>query len=162
MNYHDTARTADTEVTVVSTHLENHTDPDHRAEQMSALLDAVDARGTGAPAIVGGDLNTHTAPFSEHLDRTAADRMRAVDPTRFTWPVPYEPLFEVAAAHGFDWLTPAVAAPTTEHDARGRPHHVPLKLDWILVRGLLARRPAVVPVRGLSDHRLVSCEVRLP
>jgi endonuclease/exonuclease/phosphatase family metal-dependent hydrolase len=152
----------DTAVTVVSTHLENHTDPDHRAEQMAALLDAVDARGTDAPAIVGGDLNTHTAPFSEHLDRTAADRMRAVDPTRFTWPVPYEPLFEVAAAHGFDWLTPAVAAPTTEHDARGRPHHVPLKLDWILVRGLLARRPAVVPVRGLSDHRLVSCEVRLP
>ena len=88
--------------------------------------------------------------------------MQAVDPTRFTWPVPYEPLFEVAAAHGFDWLSANVVAPTTEHDARGRPHHVPLKLDWILVRGLRARRPAVVPACGLSDHRLVSCEVRLP
>ena len=32
-------------VTVVSTHLENHTDPAHRADQMAALLEAVDARG---------------------------------------------------------------------------------------------------------------------
>jgi endonuclease/exonuclease/phosphatase family metal-dependent hydrolase len=152
----------DRPVTVVSTHLENHTDPTHRAEQMAVLLDAVDARGgMGGPAIVGGDLNTHAAAFA-HLDREAADRLRAVDPTRFTWPVPHEPLFEVAAAYGFDWLTPSVVAPTTEHDALGRPHHVPLKLDWILVRGLRARRPAVVPVRGLSDHRLVSCEVQLP
>jgi hypothetical protein len=46
--------------------------------------------------------------------------------------------------------------------APGRPHHVPLKPDWILVRGLQARGPAVVPVRDLSDHRLVSCEVHLP
>jgi endonuclease/exonuclease/phosphatase family metal-dependent hydrolase len=150
-------------VTVVSTHLENHTDPAHRAEQMAALLEAVDARGgTAGPAVVGGDLNTLAAPFTEHLDREAAGRMHTVDPTRFTWPVAYEPLFEVAAAHGFGWVGANVVAPTTEHDARGRPHHVPLKLDWILVRGLLARHPAVVGVHGLSDHRLVSCAVRLP
>jgi endonuclease/exonuclease/phosphatase family metal-dependent hydrolase len=150
-------------VTVASTHLENQADPARRAEQMAALLDVVDARGgTTAPAIVGGDLNTLAAAFSEHLDRDAVSRMQAADPTRFTWPISYEPLFEVAAAHGFGWLGSNVVAPTTEHDARGRPHHVPLKLDWILVRGLLARHPAVVSVRGLSDHRLVSCAVRLP
>ena len=150
-------------VTVASTHLENHTDPVHRAEQMAALLEAVDARGgPAAPAIVAGDLNTLAAAFSDHLDREAASRMQAAEPTRFTWPIPYEPLFEVAAAHGFGWLATNVVAPTTEHDARGRPHHVPLKLDWILVRGLVARHPAVVSVRGLSDHRLVSCAVRLP
>ncbi len=150
-------------VTLASTHLENHTDPAHRAEQMAALLEAVDARGgPDGPAVVGGDLNTLGAAFAEHLDREGAGRMHTLDPTRFTWPVAYEPLFEVAAAHGFGWVGANVVAPTTEHDARGRPHHVPLKLDWILVRGLLTRHAAVVPVGGLSDHRLVSCAVRLP
>jgi len=37
-----------------------------------------------------------------------------------------------------------------------------IRLDWLLVRGLVARRPAVVPAGGLSDHHLVSVAVRLP
>ena len=55
-----------------------------------------------------------------------------------------------------------VAAPTTEHDAGGLPDHVPLKLDWILVRGLVARRPAVTPAGGLSDHHAVSVGYATP
>jgi hypothetical protein len=35
-------------------------------------------------------------------------------------------------------------------------------LDWLFVRGLVARRAAVVPAAGLSDHHLVSVGVRLP
>ncbi len=149
-------------VQVASTHLENRTDAGHRAEQMEVLLRAVEERAEGGPAIVGGDFNTLGAGFEELFDRTRQRVLRATEPTRFTWPVAHEPLFEVAAAHGFAWNDANVAAPTTEHDARGLPDHVPLKLDWLLVRGLEARRPTVVPVGHLSDHRAVACSVRVP
>jgi hypothetical protein len=36
-----TVSIGDTDVAVVSVHLESHSDPSHRAEQMSVLLDAV-------------------------------------------------------------------------------------------------------------------------
>ena len=49
-----------------------------------------------------------------------------------------------------------VAAPTMDHAWAGLPDLVPMRLDWILVRGLVARRPAVVPACGLSDHHLVT------
>jgi endonuclease/exonuclease/phosphatase family metal-dependent hydrolase len=149
-------------VQVASTHLENRTDGEHRAEQMEVLLSAVDERAGGGPAVVGGDFNTLGAPFADLFDQAIQRTLRATDPTRFTWPVAYEPLFEVAAAHDFTWIDANVAAPTTEHHADGLPDHVPIRLDWLLVRGLEARRPAVVPVGGLSDHRIVSCAVRVP
>jgi endonuclease/exonuclease/phosphatase family metal-dependent hydrolase len=152
----------DVGVEVASTHLENRSDPAHRAEQMEVLLQAVDARSGGGPAIVGGDLNTLGATDAELFDRHLVRELRRMEPARFSWPVAHEPLFEVARAHGFEWTDANVAAPTTEHDAEGRPDHVPIRLDWLLVRGLVARRPAVVPAGGLSDHHLVSVGVRLP
>ena len=148
-------------VQVASTHLENRTDAGHRAQQMEVLLQALDERG-GGPAVVGGDFNTLGARYTELLDRPLVRRLRRQDPTRFTWPVAHEPLFEVARAHGFEWTDANVAAPTTEHDAAGLPDHVPIRVDWILVRGLVARRPAVLPAGGLSDHHAVAVGVRLP
>jgi endonuclease/exonuclease/phosphatase family metal-dependent hydrolase len=148
-------------VQVASTHLENRTDGEHRAEQLEVLLSAVAERAGGGPAVVGGDFNTLGAPFADLFDRAIERTLRAADPARFSWPVAYEPLFEVAAAHDFTWVDANVAAPTTEHDAAGLPDHVPIKLDWLLVRGLEARRPAVVPVGRLSDHRIVSCSIRV-
>ena len=81
--------------------------------------------------------------------------------------MPYEPLFEVARDHGFDWLDANLAAPTTNHGPDGAPHHHPLKIDWLFTRGLEARRPTVVPAVGpdgrrLSDHELVAVSVRRP
>ena len=148
-------------VRFASTHLENRTDARHRAEQMEALLATLDVRFGGGPAVVGGDFNTLGASYEELFDRSRVRGLQRGDPTRFTWPVPYEPLFEVARAHGFEWTEANVAAPTTEHDAVGRPDHVPIKLDWLLGRGLVMRRPAVVAAGGLSDHNLVSVGVRL-
>ena len=132
-------------VELASAHLENRTDAGHRAEQMEVLLQRLDERSDGGPALVGGDFNTLGVPYADLLDRALVRRLRREEPTRFTWPVAHEPLFEVARAHGFEWTDANVAAPTTEHDAGGLPDHVPLKLDWILVRGLVARRPAVIP-----------------
>jgi endonuclease/exonuclease/phosphatase family metal-dependent hydrolase len=149
-------------VELASVHLENRTTAAHRAEQMEVILRAVDERSDGGPAVVGGDLNTLGVPYADLLDRSLVRQLRQEEPTRFTWPVAHEPLFEVARAHGFEWTDANVAAPTTEHDAGGLPDHVPLKLDWILVRGLVARRPAVIPASGLSDHHAVSVGVRVP
>lgn len=150
------------EVQVASTHLENTSDAAHRAEQLDHLLGALEQRGPGAPAVVAGDFNTLGAGYTELFDHALVRTLRVREPTRFTWPVDHEPLFEVARAFGYEWVDANVAAPTTAHDAAGLPDHVPLKLDWVLVRGLVARRPAVVPAGGLSDHDMVSVGVRLP
>jgi endonuclease/exonuclease/phosphatase family metal-dependent hydrolase len=154
-----------TPVHVASTHLENLSDPSRRAAQLQQVLDAVDARRPGSPAIVGGDLNTFGATFEELADRRAVSRLRQDDPTRFSWPVEHEQLFEVAAARGFSWIDANVAAPTTSHGGDGLPDHVPLKLDWLLVRGMEAARPTVFPAIGpdgqaLSDHHIVAASVR--
>jgi hypothetical protein len=44
----------------------------------------------------------------------------------------------------------------------GLPDLVPMRLDWLLVRGLVARRPAVIPAGGRSDHHLITAGVHLP
>jgi endonuclease/exonuclease/phosphatase family metal-dependent hydrolase len=149
-------------VHVASTHLENRTTADHRAEQLEAVLRAIDERDAGGPAIVGGDFNTIGAGVDVLLDRALVRALREDEPWRFTWPVVYEPLFEVARAHGFLWTDANVAAPTMDHAWAGLPDLVPMRLDWLLVRGLVARRPAVVPAGGLSDHHLVTVGVHLP
>jgi endonuclease/exonuclease/phosphatase family metal-dependent hydrolase len=147
---------------VVSVHLESGSTADERAAQLATLLAMVDDRfGSSSPAVVGGDLNTFGAPIATLFDRSAARSLRAAEPTRFSWPVPHEPLFaDVAAGHGYGWLDANVAGPTTYHGPDSLPDHVPLHLDWLLVRGVEARRPAIVSSRGLSDHQLVAVSVR--
>jgi endonuclease/exonuclease/phosphatase family metal-dependent hydrolase len=149
-------------VDVASVHLENLVDPAGRAEEMEVLLRALHARSGERPVVIGGDLNTLSVPVTELTDRDRVRALRAADPARFTWPVAHEPLFEVAADYGYSWTDANVAAPTTTHDETGRPGHVPLRLDWLLVRGLEARRPAVVPSSALSDHLAVTVSVRFP
>ena len=156
-----------TDVVVVSFHLESSSTADERADQFGLLLRQVDERfGAGTPCVLGGDANTFGAPITDLFDRAGVRRLRAEDPTRFSWPVPSEPLFDVAAAHGCSWVDANVAAPTTNHDVAGLPDHVPLHLDWLFVRGLEARRPTIVHAvdeRGtsISDHELVAVSVRL-
>lgn len=149
-------------VRMASVHLESASDAEDRAAQFAAVLAEV---GDG-PAIVGGDLNTFGASFPEIADRPTLRRLRQADPSRFAWPVPYEPLFDVARRAGFDWLDANVAGPTTRHEADGAPHHYPLHIDWLFTRGLEARRPTVVPAVGptgrrLSDHQLIAASIRL-
>jgi endonuclease/exonuclease/phosphatase family metal-dependent hydrolase len=151
-------------LTMASVHLESASDPDDRAEQLATVLAAVDEAGDDA-AVVGGDLNTFGASFAELGSLARLHGLRAAEPTRFSWPVAHEPLFEVARAHGFEWVDANLAAPTTNHAPDGAPHHHPLHLDWLLTRGLEARRPTVVPAiddrgRPLSDHHLVAVSVR--
>ncbi len=136
-------------VRLASTHLENVADPAGRAAQFDVLLDAL---GPGR-ALVGGDLNTFGTSFDEILDRSLTRRLHAAEPGRFVWPVGHEPLFAAAAERGFRWEAANLAAATTSHG--------PLKLDWLLTRGLEARAPAVLDATGLSDHHLVTADVRV-
>ncbi len=138
-----------TPVRVASTHLENVTDPSGRPAQFEVLVDAM---GPG-PAVIGGDLNTFGTSFDEITDPDLVRRLHAAEPDRFLWPVAHEPLFEIAADHGFTWADANVAAPTTTHG--------PLKLYWLLGRGLEASEPEVLDASGLSDHHVVAVTVRL-
>ena len=74
-------------VELASVHLENRTDARHRAEQMEVLLQALDERSDGGPAVVGGDFNTLGVSYADLLDRPLVRRLRQEEPTRFTWPV---------------------------------------------------------------------------
>src|SRR5262245_5857508 len=53
------------QILLVSVHLESHSDPLLRAEQMRRLFDAIDRIAPGQPVVIGGDLNTSTFARSE-------------------------------------------------------------------------------------------------
>lgn len=147
---------------VCSVHLESESDPTLRAQQLGHVLDAIEARYGHAPCIVGGDLNT----FSGGLDdvRSRFRELRDEDPGRFCWPVPYEPLFEIAARHGFDVDGPNPREQTMRLAAEQRPGSL-LRLDWLLVRGLEVVGRSTIPAVDhdqavISDHDAVAVTLR--
>lgn len=160
------------DVTCASVHLEAHSDPRIRAHQMRALLDGIEIYSPGAPAVIGGDLNT-TSLARRNINRKNPDlpavsppELMEADAHRLVDPVPYEPLFELAAAAGFDWRACnklGVATQRTRPDGTPPP---PLgRLDWFLTRGMVATDPriaaAVDPEAGtaISDHELLAVTV---
>ena len=65
------------ELALASVHLESHSDPDERAAQLEAVFDALERLAPGAPALVGGDVNTHSLGRAELEDRDAPARARS-------------------------------------------------------------------------------------
>ncbi len=154
------------DVTVASVHLESHSDPDERSAQLARLLEAIERRAPGGPALIGGDLNTSSLSRQEMQDR---DRLAAAlrdDAQRLRNPVPHEPLFRMAEALGYDWRACNCLNESTQRvrsaDASVRGS---LRLDWFLTRGLLASEPTVIAAvapdcaRALSDHEMISLTV---
>lgn len=149
-------------VVVCSVHLESESDPALRADQLTVVLEAIEARYGSGPCVIGGDLNT----FSGHIDdvRARFRELRDEDPTRFCWPVPYEPLFEAADAHGFEAAGANAAEQTMRLSADQRPGSL-LRLDWLLVRDLEVVDRSTIPAVGpdgvvLSDHDAVAATLR--
>ncbi|HKC50500.1 MAG TPA: endonuclease/exonuclease/phosphatase family protein [Myxococcota bacterium] len=145
------------ELALASLHLESHSDPGERAAQLDAVFDALERLAPGAPALVGGDVNTHSLGLAELEDRERRRVALARDPGRLSDPIAHEPLFALAERRGFQWraanLRPAA---TYKRDGRGA-----LQLDWFFARGLHVSEPAVIPSDDLSDHEAIAVSVRL-
>jgi endonuclease/exonuclease/phosphatase family metal-dependent hydrolase len=154
-----TLAVAGVDVTVAAVHLDSHGDPDQRAEELGGLLAAIDAYAPGRPAVIGGDLNTHTFSASRRQDPAEIRRALSEDPDRLSRPTGYEPLFALAEERGFGWRSCNAPGISTQRTERGRGD---LKLDWFLTRGLRASEPEVIaaqdPSTGspLSDHEAVA------
>ncbi|MGP1395509.1 MAG: endonuclease/exonuclease/phosphatase family protein [Inquilinaceae bacterium] len=154
-----------TPVTLVTAHLESHSDPSDRAHQMATLLHAIDAYDPAAPVVLGGDFNTGTTAREESDRPGWRDALHGIDPTRFVDPVPYEPLFGVAEARGYRWDRANVAGAATQRTLPdGAPRPPFAKLDWVFCQGLEAFDPAVVPAvdgagQAISDHEALAVTV---
>lgn len=161
-----TLRVAGVPVSLASVHLESHAGPELRDAQSAALLAALERYAPGAPALVGGDFNTHSLGLAELESRDALARALRADPTRLAEPARYEPLFERFAAAGFAWRGCNDGAVSTERrrlavgSERGTLH-----LDWLFARGLSVSEPAVVPAvdratgEALSDHEALALTI---
>lgn len=150
---------------VVALHLESHEGPSERAEQVAALLDAVDAYAGDDPVVIGGDLNTQSGRATDLYRSSVRREIVAAEPTRFTDPTPHEPLFDEAARRGYRWDTANAPGPTQRTRADGYPKEPLMRLDWFLVRGVDATDPTTVPALGsdgaaVSDHDALAVTVR--
>jgi endonuclease/exonuclease/phosphatase family metal-dependent hydrolase len=159
-----TLRNGGRPVTLVDVHFESHSDPPGRAAQMERLLDAIDAYADSQPVLIGGDFNTST--LSRGWARGSGEKP-VLPAERRLDPVPYEPLFEIAAARGYDWRACnqlGVATERTRPDGTPRP---PLgKIDWFFSRGVATSDPATVPAVddagiAISDHDVLVISIRL-
>ena len=150
---------------LASVHLESHSDPQERADQLEVLLDAIDGFAQGAPALIGGDMNTSSLGF-EHADPARLGAALRDDPERFGNPVPHEPLFGLLERRGYEWRACNQLDRGTQRKKSPSARAV-LHLDWIFCRGVRASAAEVVaavdPESGeaLSDHEAVAVTVSL-
>jgi endonuclease/exonuclease/phosphatase family metal-dependent hydrolase len=147
-------------VAFVSVHFESHGGPDSRAEEMTRLLRAVETYAAGAPVVIGGDFNTNSAPRAVLDGPGGKAALEAETPGRFVDPVAYEPLFQVAAAAGYDWTRCNGPGPSQRTRPDGTPKPPLGRIDWFFCRGLQARDPETVAAVGpdgqaISDHELL-------
>jgi endonuclease/exonuclease/phosphatase family metal-dependent hydrolase len=164
-----TVRAGGADVAFASVHLESHSDPGHRAQQMRALLEALEAYAPGAPAVIGGDLNTLTMPTADFGDPAKLREALAADPERLLRPERHEPLFALAREAGFAWkaANPLACGTCRRREGEGS-RRIPLRLDWLLVRGVTASAPEVIDAvdlatgEALSDHEALAVTVRPP
>ena len=154
-------------MTLASVHLESHGDPAQRDAELAALLEALDVYAPNAPALVGGDVNTHSLGLAELEDHAALARALRADPGRLADPIRYEPLFERMERAGFDRHACNAPGAATERrrSAQGSLRGT-LHLDWFFARGLEVSAPEVIaavdPATGeaLSDHEAIAVTIR--
>ena len=126
----------------VSIHLENRTHGEGRLHQMQTILEAVRRELPDMPLILGGDLNTNTfdGRDTEDINDIAASpemRRRCLEDV-----FDFEPLLPLAAGEGYQIV------PGEPKLTRRKPmpdgSFLPLRLDWILVKGVRAEKSRMV------------------
>ena len=126
----------------VSIHLENRTHGEGRRRQMETILAAVRRELPDMPLILGGDLNTNTfdGRDKEDINDIAASpemRRRCLEDV-----FDFEPLLPLAAGEGYQIV------PGEPKLTRRKPmpdgSFLPLRLDWIMVKGVRAERSHMV------------------
>ncbi|MCB2009937.1 MAG: endonuclease/exonuclease/phosphatase family protein [Geminicoccaceae bacterium] len=151
-------------IVMASVHLESHSDPAHRAQQMRLVFEAVDELSGGGPAIVGGDLNSKSAARDDWLDDDIRERLLAEDPSRRMNPLLHEPMFEAAASFGYD-IGHCNDGAASERLRPGDPLRELGRIDWFMTRGVdvgQARTIPAVDAAGIavSDHEILSITLR--
>jgi endonuclease/exonuclease/phosphatase family metal-dependent hydrolase len=145
-------------VVLACAHYESHTDPVDRFEQTRVMLDAIDEHAPAKPVLIGGDFNTSTFTLAGKRNAPAVAAAVTVDPKRLVRPEPYEPMFELLEARGYDWSRCNVAlAPTQRTRPDGTPPPPFGKIDWLFSRGLRCSGAAVIAAVdaddvAISDH----------
>ncbi|MBB3018616.1 endonuclease/exonuclease/phosphatase family metal-dependent hydrolase [Microvirga lupini] len=140
---------------IVSTHLESKTDPADRQAQIRALLRALDAIAPGEACVIGGDFNTKALPRGEDERQLLLEA-----------PEHDEPLFADLRDAGFTWRHANLALPTQTPGPTNK-HEPPFgKFDWLVVRGLDASNPRIIPAvdekgRAVSDHEMIAVDIAL-
>lgn len=160
-----TVRVDGCDVALVSTHLESHSDPDDRAEQVRVLLDGIERYAPGKPVVLAGDFNTATLGSDQDTRNAERKRLADEDPDRFLRPERFEPLFAVAESRGYDWLSCneiGTATQRTRPDGTPRPPHG--RIDWFFVRGIEASDPRTVGAvdadgTAISDHEILTVTI---
>ena len=126
----------------VSIHLENRTHGEGRRLQMEAILNAVERELPDMPLILGGDLNTNTFDGRDKEDigeiaGNPALRRRCLEEV-----FQYEALLPMAAEAGYR-IVPEKPELTRRKPLPGG-EFLPLRLDWILLRGVSAEESRMI------------------
>ena len=87
----------------------------------------------------------------------------AEDPDRLLNPQPYEPLFAIAEAQGFDWRA-ANGPGLTQRPTDGAPERPLGRIDWFFTRGVTAADVATIAAvdttgAAISDHELIGVTI---
>ena len=135
------------QIGAVSVHLENRTDGAGRCAQMRAVLEHAGRVFGGLPVVIGGDLNTNTFDGRD----TGAIQRLAAKPSLLREQIAqidrYEPLLADCEQAGYAWRTASGGGQPTRRKPVPDGKALPLRLDWILPRGLRARSSRVVSTR---------------
>ncbi len=156
----------DQPTTFCTTHFENRSTPQIRAEQMGVLLTAIQLYSQESPVIIGGDFNTNTAERNRDDWEAYQVEKESVNPGYFANPIAHEPMFEVAAQWGYEWRNCNIDGPTTRLHTWQPANKPRSKLDWFFTKGLKSQGPAIISSKYdktgaiLSDHDMLRVSIR--
>lgn len=163
---------------VVSIHLENRTHGEGRRAQMQVILEAVEKEFPNIPVILGGDLNTNTFDGRDKEDIQAIAGSEEMRCRCLEQVFDYEALLPACAEAGYTILPKE--AKLTRRKPLPDGDFLPLRLDWILLRGITSGESRMVSTakqdltyakpgsaleafagEELSDHNAIWAECRL-